>query len=324
MRIASTSLRIVFGLALVVRLAALAQQKAPAPRGAAKPAAMAADTAKEEQAMLDQYCVMCHSTALKTAGVVLEGTDVAHVESNTALWERVLRKFGTGQMPPPGLPRPDAETSAHFSNWLEGRLNADAIAHPNPGAPTLHRVNRFEYGNTIRDLLGLEIDVNSMLPGDDSGYGFDNIGDVLSVSPLLLEKYVAAASTISRLAVGAMDTPARETEYVVPYGTSQTDRVSDDQPLNSRAGYSVVYNFPLDAEYIVRVTMNDGGDRGAKIDTRVPLKAGRQVISVSTGRTSSLAENTAPPATRGGGAVALVPELAARRQRGISASTMPG
>lgn len=320
MRIATSSFRILLGLAIIVGLAALAQQQTPAPKGAigaqsvaAKPAAMAKPTAgakpsaaaaadaAKEQAMLDQYCLMCHSTALRTAGVVLEGTDIAHVGTDTALWERVLRKFGTGQMPPPGMSPPDAETSAHFLSWLEGQLNANAMAHPNPGAPSIHRVNRFEYGNTIRDLLGLEIDVNSMLPGDDSGYGFDNIGDVLSVSPVLLEKYVAAARTISRLAVGAMDTPARETEYVVPYGTSQTDRVSDDQPLNSRAGYSVVYNFPLDAEYIVRVTMNDGGDRGAKIDTRLPLKAGRQVISVSTGRTSSLPEIAAPQAARGGG-----------------------
>jgi hypothetical protein len=113
---------------------------------------------------------------------------------------------------------------------------------------------------------------------------------------------VAAADKISQLAAGDMDTPARETEYVVPYGTSQIDRVSDDQPLNSRAGYSVVYNFPLDAEYIVRITMNDGGDRGAKIDTRLPLKAGRRVVSVSTGKTSPLPETTAPPTARGGGA----------------------
>jgi mono/diheme cytochrome c family protein len=309
-----TSFRIASGLALIAGLAVLAQQKTPAPPSvAAKPEATATPVPKstpsapavadasKEQAMIDQYCIMCHSTAAKTAGVVLEGSDIAHLGKDTDLWEKVLRKFSTGQMPPPGMPHPDAETASQFISFLSNQLDANAAAHPNPGAPSIHRLNRFEYGNTVRDLLGLEIDVNSMLPGDDSGYGFDNNGDVLSVSPVLLEKYVAAARSISRLAVGEMNTPGGETEYLVPYGASQNDRASDDQPLGSRAGYSVVYNFPLDAEYIIRVTMNDGGDRGAKVDTRLPLKAGRRIISVATGKTSPLPENTAPPATRGGG-----------------------
>ena len=212
---------------------------------------------------------------------MLEGLHIDHVGDNTATWERVLRKFGSGQMPPPGMPRPDDDTSAKFTTWLEKQLNTNATAHPNPGAPALHRLNRLEYGNTIRDLLGLEVDATALLPGDDSGYGFDNIGDVLSVSPVLLEKYMSAARKISRTAVGAMDIPAEETEFQVPFGTPADVRVSEDLPLGSRGGYAVHYNFPEDAEYIIRVTMANGGDRGAKIDTRLPLKAGPQVIGVS-------------------------------------------
>src|SRR5665213_2221579 len=221
MRLSSSSLRIAFGLALVTALAALAQ-KTSAPKSAlhSSPAPAATTGAEPQQAMVDQYCVMCHNEQLKTAGVVLEGLHIDHVGDNTEIWERVLRKFGTGQMPPPGLPRPDPDVAAKFTSWLETQLNANAIAHPNPGAPAIHRLNRLEYGNTIRDLLGLEVDVNTMIPGDDSGYGFDNIADVLSVSPVLLEKYMAAALKISRVAVGPMDIPAEESEFLVPFGTS--------------------------------------------------------------------------------------------------------
>jgi cytochrome c551/c552 len=300
MQLSSRAIRITFGLGLITALAALAQQR-PVSQVTTKPAP--ADAASH-QAMIDQYCVMCHSEALKTAGVVLEGVPVSHVGDNTALWERVLRKFGTGQMPPPGMPRPDDATSAQFTSWLESQLNANATAHPNPGAPAIHRLNRLEYGNTIRDLLGLEVDVNSMLPGDDSGYGFDNIADVLSVSPVLLEKYMSAARKISRVAVGAMDIPAEESEFLVPFGTPANIRVSEDLPLGSRGGWAIHYNFPVDAEYVIRVTMANGGDRGAKIDTRIPVKAGPQVIGVSYGSESPMPELTGGGGGRGGAAAA--------------------
>ncbi len=290
-----SAVRTTFGLGLITALAVFAQQRPPA-QAASKPAAPAVTDAASQQALVDQYCIMCHSEGLKTAGVVLEGAHIDRVGENTALWEKVLRKFGTGQMPPPGMPRPDADTAAKFTSWLETQLNANAVAHPNPGAPAIHRLNRLEYGNTIRDLLGLEVDVNSLLPGDDSGYGFDNIADVLSVSPVLLEKYMSAARKISRTAVGAMDIPAEESEFLVPFGTPTNVRVSDDLPLGSRGGYAIHYNFPVDAEYTIRVTTNNGGDRGAKIDTRIPVKAGPQVIGVSYG-----SESPMPEATGGGG-----------------------
>ena len=299
MRLSFSSSRILPGVGLIVALAAITQlPSAAAPQKASATAAPA--DATQQQALVDQYCVMCHSEALKTAGVVLEGLHIDHVGDNTATWEKVLRKFGTGQMPPPGLPRPEPEVAANFTNWLEKQLNANAVAHPNPGAPAIHRLNRLEYGNTIRDLLGLEVDVNTMLPGDDSGYGFDNIGDVLSVSPVLLEKYLSAARRIARTAVGAMDIPAEESEFVVPFGTPNDVRVSEDLPLGSRGGYAVHYNFPVDAEYIIRVTMANGGDRGAKIDTRIPVKAGPQVIGVSYGKESPMPEQTGGAPGRGG------------------------
>ncbi len=332
MRHLSISLRIAFFLVLIAALAALAQQKpsststtktvaaTTAPKSAAaptaKPAAPAAKDAQAQQDLVDQYCVMCHSEALKTAGVVLEGQHINNVGDNTALWERVLRKFGSGQMPPPGMPRPDDAVAAKFTGWLEQQLDTNALAHPNPGAPAIHRLNRLEYGNTIRDLLGLKVDVNSMLPGDDSGYGFDNIADVLSVSPVLLEKYMSAARKIARTAVGAMDIPSEETEFIVPFGTPTDTRVSEDLPLGSRGGYAIHYNFPLDAEYIIRVTMTNGGDRGAKIDTRMPVKAGPVVIGVSYGKESPMPENTggtgrggAVAAATGGGANGAPPRL---------------
>ncbi len=317
MRLTTSAFRITLGIGLITALAALAQKppaantagavNAPAPR--ATSAAIAKDAAPQ-QAMVDQYCVMCHSEQLKTAGVVLEGLHIDHVSDNTATWEKVLRKFGSGQMPPPGMPRPDDDTAAKFTAWLEQQLNANSIAHPNPGAPAIHRLNRLEYGNTIRDLLGLDVDVNTLLPGDDSGYGFDNIADVLSVSPVLLEKYMAAARKISRTAVGAMDIPAEESEFIVPFGTPTDVRVSEDLPLGSRGGYAVHYNFPLDAEYVIRVTMNNGGDRGAKIDTRLPIKAGPQVIGVSYGKESPMPELTGGAGRGGAGGAGSGPGAA--------------
>jgi len=327
MRSLSIPISAAAGLGVVAVLAALAQtpakvaavRKAPAAhrltasaavakatpkteKTATKPAAapVTAADAQAQQDMIDQYCVMCHSEALKTAGVVLEGLHIAHVGDNTATWERVLRKFGSGQMPPPGMPRPDEATSAKFTAWLENQLDANALAHPDPGAPAIHRLNRLEYGNTIRDLLGLEVNASALLPGDDSGYGFDNIGDVLSVSPVLLEKYMAAARKIAQTAVGANDIPAEETEFLVPFGTPTDVRVSDDLPLGSRGGYAVHYNFPEDAEYVIRVTMAQGNDRGSRIDTRLTLKAGPQIIGVSYGKESPMPEQTGAAFGRGG------------------------
>src|SRR5205814_7354357 len=152
-----------------------------------------------QRALLDKYCVTCHNERLKTGGLMLDKIDVEDVAGHADVFEKVVRKLRSGAMPPPGLPRPDTNG---FATWLETALDRAAAVKPNPGRTTVHRLNRVEYANAIRDLLGLEVDARSMLPADDSGYGFDNNGDVLSVSPGLLERYMLAAAKISRLAIG--------------------------------------------------------------------------------------------------------------------------
>src|SRR5262249_45445115 len=160
-----------------------------------------ADTSAR-RALVEEYCVGCHNQKSRTAGLSLEGMDFGNVGGGANVWEKVLRKVRTGQMPPAGLPKPDAPEVAAFVNWLEGALDRAAAAHPDPGRPAVHRLNRAEYSNAIRDLLAVDTKPGLSLPVDDSGYGFDNIGDVLSLSPALLEKYMSAARRVSRLAVG--------------------------------------------------------------------------------------------------------------------------
>src|SRR5438876_5546419 len=155
----------------------------------AKPAA--------SRGLIDQYCLGCHNQKLKTAGVALDAVDLSKVDGHADVLERVLRKVRTGEMPPVGLPHPEASTASSFAKSLEDALDKAAAANPNPGRPAVHRLNRAEYSNAIRDLLALDIKPGSLLPVDDSGYGFDNIGDVLSVSPILLERYITAARLIS-------------------------------------------------------------------------------------------------------------------------------
>jgi len=190
----------------------------------------------------------------------LDTADVDHPEGNPAVWEKVLHKLRAREMPPPGAPRPDNDTYDSLANYLETALDKAAAARPNPGRPAVYRLSRFQYANAIRDLIALEIDAASLLPADDSGYGFDNIGDVLTVSPLLLEKYLAAASTVSRLAVGDPSLAPTSTEFHVPPATVQNERESRDLPIGSRGGIVVRHHFPLDAEYIVKVRLQRGKD----------------------------------------------------------------
>ena len=145
--------------------------------------------ASSYRALLDRYCVTCHNEKLRTAALVLDKIDVERVGAGAEVWEKVLSKLRVGAMPPPGRPRPDRATSDAVVSWLETELDGAAKAHPNPGRPAVHRLNRIEYTNAVRDLLALEIDGQSLLPADVSGYGFDNIAEALSVSPVLLERY---------------------------------------------------------------------------------------------------------------------------------------
>ena len=164
--------------------------------------AQSQNPATSNRALLQRYCAGCHNNQLKTADVTLQGLDLSSVADKAELLEKVLRKVKSGQMPPAGAPRPDSAASTGFRQWLEGALDAESAAHPNPGRPVIHRLNRAEYSNAVRDVFDLDVNPGSLLPVDDSGYGFDNIGDVLSVSPALLDRYLSVARKISRLVIG--------------------------------------------------------------------------------------------------------------------------
>lgn len=225
---------------------------------AQQPATQVATVAPERQ-LLDTYCVTCHNARLHTAGLALDGLDVADVGKDAQTWEKVLRKVRTGAMPPPGRRRPDGAVSANFAAHLETMLDRAALINPNPGSLPDHRLNRAEYGNAVRDLLAMDIDTESLLPGDDSAYGFDNIADVLSVTPALLDRYLSAARTISRLAIGdPLIGPVVET-FEVPFMLAQESRVSEDLPFGSRGGILIRYSFPLDGEYVIKIRLKRGG-----------------------------------------------------------------
>src|SRR5437016_6672923 len=212
------------------------------------------------RAVLNTYCVTCHNQKLRTADLMLDKVEVDHPAENPAIWEKVLRKLRAREMPPPERPRPDDATYDSVVAYLETALDQAAEAKPNPGRPSAYRLNRSQYANAIRDLIALEIDSALLLPADDSGYGFDNIGDVLTVSPMLLEKYLSAAGKISRLAVGDPSLSPTSSEYQIPPATVQSERESGDLPIGSRGGIAVRHHFPLDAEYVIKVRLQRGKD----------------------------------------------------------------
>ena len=206
--------------------------------------------------VLDRYCITCHNQRLKTAGLVLDGFDVSRVGGEAETWEKVARKLRTREMPPPGLPRPDAEMYDRLASTLESALDVAAAARPNPGRVIVHRLNRTEYKNAVRDLLALNIDERSLLSADEPDQqGFDNVAGVLSVSPRLLENYLSAASVVSRLAVGDPSLGAAENTFKIPTALVQDDRVSDDLPFGSRGGISIPYQFPIDGQYRIKVLL---------------------------------------------------------------------
>ena len=208
---------------------------------------------EDYRAVLDRYCVGCHNDRLQTAGVSLGDLDVAHVATGAETWEKVVRKLRAREMPPPRRPRPDEETYIDFVEWIETELDQASLANPNPGTETIHRLNRTEYTNAIRDLLALEIDGRELLPADDQSYGFDNIADVLSLSTSLLERYMLAAGKIAQLAIG--DPSIRST--TVTYSTSpvllQHARMSELHPFGTRGGFATKHYFPIDGEYEFRI-----------------------------------------------------------------------
>jgi hypothetical protein len=206
--------------------------------------------------MIDRYCVTCHNARLKTAGLALDGVDVTRVGDRPDVWEKVARKLRTHEMPPPGMPRPDEATANGVRQWLESSLDAAAVAAPRPGRVMVHRLNRAEYANAVRDLFGLDVDARSLLPADEPDQqSFDNIASVLSVSPALLENYLSAAYKVSRLAVADPTIAPVVENYGIPLGMTQDDRAGEDLPFGSQGGTAIHHHFPVDGEYTVKVTL---------------------------------------------------------------------
>jgi hypothetical protein len=239
-----------------------------------------------EQALLNRYCVTCHNQRAKTAGLALDTMDFERVGEHAMVWERVVRKIRTGMMPPSGAARPERAVLDAFASELETRLDRAAALSPNPGTHALSRLNRTEYGNAVRDLLALDVDVAVLLPGDESSHGFDNIADALGISPTLMQGYLSAAAKISRLAVGDRAMAPSQTTYRAPAGLVQ-DRHIDGLPLGTRGGMLVQHTFPLDAEYEFNVSGSIFTVDGVRIDAsnlrnfRLPVKAGPHTLGVA-------------------------------------------
>ena len=204
--------------------------------------------------LTDRYCVGCHTDKTRSGGFSLSQLDLVHPERNAAVAERVILKVRTGMMPPAGQPRPSTDAVNAFVTGLETRLDRVASARPNPGAPALHRLNRAEYRNAVRDLLGLDVDAETLLPTDNITHGFDNMAEALTVNPTLMEAYVRAAGKIGRLAVGDPGMQPVVDTYRVATNFSQLRHV-EGTPFGTRGGLSVVHNFPADAEYVFRMTL---------------------------------------------------------------------
>ena len=234
------------------------------------------------QVLVERYCVTCHNDRLETGGFSLEALDVADVAAHPEAWEKVVRKLRAGAMPPRPRPRPDQETYDGFRAWLEGELDAAAAAGPNPGrTETFHRLSRTEYRNAVRDLFALHVDVDDLLPADDTSYGFDNIAGVLGVSPTLMERYLSAARKISRLAVASpVPSPTAET-FRVASDLGQ-DRRMEGLPFGTRGGTVVDYNFPEDAEYIFEI-LPDGPLRIEPHDLEVTID-GERIALLTVGK----------------------------------------
>ncbi len=211
-----------------------------------------------DRQFVQKYCEGCHNDRVKSGTLSLEQLDPAQAAASPEKWEKVIRKLRAGMMPPAGAPRPERAAIDEFVGHISTSLDQFAAKHPNPGMVGLHRLNRAEYGNAVRDLLAVNVDVSTLLPSDDSSEGFDNIADALGVSPALLERYVSAATRISRLAVGDPATAATTNTWRVPGDLSQTAHI-EGLPLGTRGGISFDYTFPLDAEYSFKIRARSAG-----------------------------------------------------------------
>ena len=245
----------------------------------AGPSAAAPASTAVDRALLDRYCVTCHNRTLKTAGLQLDEVDLAQVGAHAAVLEKVVKKLRSGQMPPQGRPRPDQSEIGGFITALETAL--DRATEPNPGRVAPHRLNRLEYVNAIRDLLALDIDP-SLLPADSPGVGFDNNADILSVTPALVNRYMSAASKVSRLALGDPTLRAADVTYRAAEFASQDVRMGEELPFGTHGGLAVRHTFPLDGEYTfsLRLQRNTIGDtiRGLDDEHEIEVRIDRAVV----------------------------------------------
>ena len=256
-----------------------------------QPAAPATPAAE----LVNKYCVSCHNQKLKTGNLTLDTVDTARVANSAESWEKVIVKLRSRAMPPPGLPRPDNATYDKVSDWLEAEIDRAALAKINPGrTATLHRLNRAEYANAVRDLVAIEVDAQSMLPPDEQAYGFENNAEALSIQPALLDRYVSAAATIARRAIGdpnippgfvrygAMKTNANDHTYLF-----QTERLGEEFPLGTKGGVAARHYFPVDGEYIFKLRLQrtwDLGIRGLNVKTDFDVRVdGVRVGQLSLG-----------------------------------------
>ena len=236
--------------------------------------------------LLNQYCVGCHNETLKTANVMLDLADVDQLGKDPALWEKVLTKLTLRAMPPVGMPiRPSEDQYVGFVSYLESGLDQIARQNFNPGRPTIHRLNRTEYANAVRDLLDLQIDGAEFLPVDNVAEGFDNIAEVLAVSPMLMDQYMAVAAQVSRLAIGPVSMLPESKTYDVQDEFLQTERMNEDLPFGSRGGIAFQHYFPVDGEYTIRVRLGrteDGYIRGLRKKNLLDIRVDQKRIEMIT------------------------------------------
>ena len=237
---------------ILLACASLQLEAAPSQESAARTQSTTVPTS----VVLDKYCVTCHNSRLKTAGLTLESVDMTRVGERAEIWEKIATKLRTREMPPLGRPRPDDATYTATTNAIEAALDAAAAAEPTPGRVAVHRLNRAEYTNAVRDLLGLEIDGRELLSAEDEAQeGFENVASVLSSSPALIENYLAAARTVSRLAIGDETLSPVVKTFNISKLLVQDEQMSDDLPFGSRGGAVIRYHFPLDGEYTIKVLL---------------------------------------------------------------------
>jgi cytochrome c5 len=255
------------------------------------------------RALVTSYCVTCHNTRLKTANLLLDQADAEQVSNSADTWEKVIVQLRSRAMPPSGMPRPDNATYNAAASWLETELDRAASVRPNPGRPAgLHRLNRTEYANAVRDLLGIELNPTSMLPPDAQAAGFDTNADALAVEPALLDRYLTAAAKIARIAIGDATLKPTFERYTAVKGNSneqtwlwQTERLGENFSLGSRGGIAARHYFPLDGEYLVRVRLLKtyaGVIRGLNAPTQIEIRIdGARVGQFTVGGTTEPTED---------------------------------